>query len=164
MVRNSTRKRDPIEAYFKRHPSFNHVPSRDWRQLDRFKALARHCGWTAEQRKDEKQKLKHAWTQVVESEFTGSSISHYQNLCHELDISPIPETVAECKNELKEVFVNIVDLVQYRKDRKRGLRARTPTKFDSLEELREYSAVEEKYYPKENAKAEMLRELLKELF
>lgn len=155
---------NPIDAFFERYPSFNYQgPIRDWRQIVRFNALAASCGWTQDQRNNEFQKLKRAWTQVVESEFSGSSISHYQTLCGDLDISPVPGTIPECKNALKGVYVNIVDLVQYRTDRQLGLGGMRPTKFESLEELRDYSDEEKKYYPKQNAKAEMLQVLLREL-
>jgi hypothetical protein len=163
MVRNSSPEYDPIEAFFERHPSFNYGRSQDWRQLDRFEALAEHCGWRQKKRKYEERKLKQAWTQVVESEFSGSTISHYQSLCQDLNISPIPATVPECKNELREVFVNIVDLVQYRRECQMGLRAKKPRIFNSLQGLRDYSESKEKYYPRKDAKAEMLRELLKVL-
>lgn len=152
-----------MELFFQKYSSFNYRPSTDWRQLGPFNALAAHCRWSEQERKTRFQLLKRSWTQVVESEFSGSSISHYQSLCRDLDISPVPGTVAECKSELKGVFVNIVDLVQYRRDRQIGLRGNEPTKFDSLEELREYSEDSGKYYPRKNAKAQMLRELLKEL-
>ena len=71
--------------------------------------------------------------------------------------------MSECKVQLKEVFVNIVDLMQYRTDHQKGRFARKPRKFRTLEQLKEYSDQEGKYYSKEHAKAEMLRELLKVL-
>jgi len=100
---------------------------------------------------------------IVENEFQGSTLQHYQGLCQDLRIRNVPETVPECKEMLKGVFVNIVDLVQYRRDRDRGVVARKPRKFGSLEALRRYSEEESKYYPKDNAKSEMLRELLQVL-
>jgi hypothetical protein len=154
---------DPIEAYFARFPSFSYHPSTDWRQLVPFDNLANHSGWSEKRRKSEFYRFKKTWTQVVESEFSGSSISHYQSLCVDLDIEPIPDSVAGCKTVLREVFVNIVDLMQYRKDCQHGKRASKPQKFRSLKQLSQYTRNEEKYYNKENAKAEMLRELLKKV-
>jgi hypothetical protein len=155
---------DPIAQYFARFPSFNYQPSLDWRQLGPFNALAKRLKWNDEHRKKEFKKFKRTWTTVVESEFSGSSLSHYQSVCRDLDISPIPDNVTECKAQLKDVFVNIVDLMQYRTDRRhQGRGARKPRKFESLEQLRKYSEQEGKYYNKQEAKAEMLRELLKVL-
>jgi hypothetical protein len=153
---------DPIESYFARFPQFRYKDStKDWRQIQRFNALAKRLKWSKEERNTEFQILKEAWTGAVESEFEGVSILHYRALCQDLDIDPVPETVTECKHELSKVFVNIVDLMEYRR---KGRRRRKPKQFADLEELREYSHDTKKYYPKENAKAEMLRVLLKVLF
>ena len=154
---------DAIAQYFARFPSFNYRPSLDWRQLGPFDALAKRLKWEDEDKKKEFKKFKRTWTTVVESEFSGSSLPHYQSVCRDLDISPIPDNVTECKAQLKEVFVNIVDLMQYRTDRQKGRGASKPRKFQSLAQLRKYSEQSEKYYPKKEAKAEMLRELLKVL-
>jgi len=99
----------------------------------------------------------------VESEFSGSTLSHYQSLCEDLDITPIPGTVRECKAVLRKIFVNIVDLMQYRMDRQSRRAARKPEKFRNLGQLKNYCLKTEKYYGKKEAKAEMLRELLKVL-
>lgn len=160
---NSDSEDDPIEAFFHKYPSFSYRPSPDWRQLGPFHALAKHCQWSKERRKTELKRLKRTWTRVVESEFSGSSILYYQSLCEDLDIIPIPDTVDECKAVLKKVFVNIVDLMQYRTDQQKGRGATKPQKFCTLKQLKEYSNKMAKYYSKEEAKAEMLRELLKVL-
>lgn len=154
---------NPIEEFFARYPSFRYRPSSDWRQLGPFNALAQHLKWSDERRKKEFKRFKRTWTRVVEYEFSGCSLSHYQGLCRDLDIKPIPDTVAECKVQLKEVYVNIVDLMQYRMDHQNRRRARKPRRFQTLKQLKEYSVQEGKYYSKEDAKAEMLRELLKVL-
>ena len=154
---------NPIQQFFARYRSFNYRPSADWRQLGPFNALAKHYKWSDERRKKEFRRLKSAWTQAVESEFSGSSLSHYQSLCRDLDIKPIPDTLCECKAALKGVFVNIVDLMQYRTDRQKRRFTGKPQKFQTLKRLKEYSLEKGKYYRKEDAKAEMLRELLKVL-
>ena len=154
---------DPIETYFARFPSFTYIPGPDWRQLRAFYDLADHFGWDDKRKRRERAQLKAAWVGIVETEFQGSTLQHYQGLCQDLRIRNVPDTVAECKEMLKGVFVNIVDLVQYRRDRDRGVMTRKPRKFGTLEELRRYSEEERKYYPRDNAKSEMLRELLQVL-
>ena len=151
----------PIENYFHRFRPIPRQRKDDWRQLGRFKALARREQWSDDERTEEWGNLQQAWTEVVEPEFEGSSIHHYQQLCDDLEIYPIPETVAECKHELKAVFVNIVDLVHYRKCGRKGPKAK---RFAQLKLLRKYSREEKKCYPKESAKAEMLKVLLRVLF
>jgi hypothetical protein len=155
---------DPIEEYFAQYPNFNFLPStHDWRQVGAFNSLAQELGWSQKHRQNEWKKFKNLWTRVAETEFSESTLEHYQTLCEDLDISPIPESVTACKNELRKVYVNIVDLVQYRKDKRHRRRARKVTKFDTLDELSDYSTSTWKWYPRETAKAEMLRELLKVL-
>jgi len=154
---------DPIAQCFARFPSFNYRPSLDWRQLGPFNALSKRLKWSTERRNEEFQRFKLTWTTFVESEFSGSSLSHYQSVCWDLDISPIPDDVTECKAQLKKIFVNIVDVMQYRTDRHKGRRARKPPKFQSLAQLRKYSEQFGKYYSKDEANAEMLQELLKVL-
>jgi len=149
---------DPIDEFFARFSTFHYLPTKEWRQLAPFNDLADQEQWSKEKRKQEFRRLQRAWRKAVESEFEGSSISHYRSLCEDLEIDPIPSTVGACKQELRTVFVNIVDLMQYRRDRRRG---RKPERFDNLEQLKQYSSDHGKYYPKESAKAEMLRELLK---
>ena len=151
---------DQIDEFFARFPEFHYSPTEEWRQLAPFNALARQQNWNKKKRNQEFRRLKRAWQEVVESEFAGSSIFHYQSLCEDLEIDPIPNTVSECKRELRTIFVNIVDLMQYRRDGRTG---RKPRRFNDVENLKEYSLSHGKYYPKESAKAEMLRELLKVL-
>src|SRR5271154_3813356 len=126
---------NPIKEFFARYRSFKYRPSSDWRQLGPFNALAKHYKWSDERRKKEFKRFKRTRTRDVESEFSGSSLSHYQSLCKDLDIKPIPDTVSECKVQLKEVYVNIVDLMQYRPDHRKRRFARKPRKFRTLEQL-----------------------------
>jgi hypothetical protein len=154
---------DPIADYFAQYPTFDYHPKADdWRQKGAFNALAKQSGWSQAIRKEKYNEFKQTWYNVVETEFGESSLPHYQNLCRDLRISPVPDSIAGCKARLSSVFVNIVDLIQYRKDRAAGRRAAL-TLFESLEELRDYSEISQKSYPKQSAKAEMLRELLKVL-
>ena len=154
---------DPLEAYFGRFPSFTYIPGPDWRQLRAFYDLSDHFGWNDRRKQSERAKLKDVWREVAEAEFSGSTLEHYQDLCLDLRIRPIPDNVVECKERLKGVFVNIVDLIQYRQDKGRGMKAKKPRKFCDLKELKEYSAHNRKYYPLQEAKSEMLNELLKVL-
>jgi len=155
---------DPIEAYFHQYPTFPFLPSEDdWRQIGPFNALAQHLNWSQEHRQSEWEVFKSLWFNIVEGEFRTSDLQHYQKLCEDLNIQPIPDSINTCKAELSKVYVNIVDLVQYRKDKRRGKPAQPPALFGSLEELKEYSKENGKWYPRESAKAEMLRVLLKTL-
>jgi hypothetical protein len=151
---------DTIDEYFASFPLFRYRRTTDWRQLRPFYTLARQQRWTKREREIEYRRLQEAWTGVVEPEFGGSSLEHYRSLCEDLDIDPIPGSISECKSDLKAVFVNIVDLMQYRRNGREGEK---PKRFHNLKGLKKYSEDCRKYYPKESAKAEMLRELLKVL-
>jgi hypothetical protein len=115
---------DPIESYFSRFSSLWHRRTNDWRQLQRFNSLAKRERGNKAKRNAQYKRLQQAWTEAVESEFG------------DLQINRIPETVAECKSQLRAVFVNIVDLVEYRKN---GRRSRKPKRFENLKHLKKYS-------------------------
>jgi hypothetical protein len=153
---------DPIAEYFAQYPDFNYCPSKDgWRQFGAFNALCTHRGLTQEERSNELEEFKKTWYDVVNTEFDGSTLDHYQELCLHLGIWPAPDSVKECKDRVSTVFVNIVDLVQYRKERRAGKYPDRVEKFSTLKELKQYSTREKKWYPPEAAEAEMLKELLK---
>jgi hypothetical protein len=153
---------DPIADYFAQYSDFNYHPSKDgWRQLGAFNALCTHRGLSQKERRDEMEEFKKTWYAVVDTEFEGSTLGHYQELCLDLGFRPAPDSVTECKTRVSTVFVNIVDLVQYRKDRKSGNYHSRVRLFANLEELQQYCKEERKWYPPEAAEAEMLKELLK---
>lgn len=154
---------DPIANYFARYPAFNYIPTWDWRQKDAFNALAQELEWSQERRLREWQYFKETWAAAIEKEFAESTLERYQNLCEELRIAPIPDSIRECKRELSKIYVNIVDLMQYRKDKQTGRHAQPVILFNNASELREYTEREQKWCPVETAKAEMLGVLLKNL-
>jgi hypothetical protein len=84
------------------------------------------------------------------------SLHAWQNLCHVLDISPIPENLKECRETVMNTHVNLVDLTE-----RKGQHV---TKFSSETELSEYTQEEEKYFPKKNAHAGgLLKYLLRQI-
>lgn len=156
---------DLMASYFAKFPTFNYHPSQidDFRQTRAFNALASHCEWSQSRRREEFEEFKQTWYNVIETEFGESTLPHYQSLCHDLGISPAPESVNECKARLSTVFVNIVDLTQFRREKRAGREPAPITLFSDLAELQTYSTENQKWYPKGAAKAEMLRVLLKVL-
>jgi hypothetical protein len=55
---------NPIEDFFARYRTFKYRPSSNWRQLGPFNALAKHCKWSDERRKEEFKRFKRTWTEV----------------------------------------------------------------------------------------------------
>ena len=158
-----------IGEYFRRFPEFNFNPSlNDWRQLGPFNALAKQKCWgqipgqIPGERDVQFFDLRVFWSAIVDDEFDKTSLEHYQELCQELKIQPIPDDVDECKEELGKIHVNIVDLVQYRRDKRAGRYNPGVRTFGTEEELREYSKREKKWSPVDNAKSEMLSLLLRD--
>jgi hypothetical protein len=152
---------DPIAEFFAQYPNFAFHPGRDWRQIDAFNSLAEQQEWHGTERENKWEEFRNCWTNVVEHEFTECRIEHYQNLCRDLGLEPVPDSIRMCKRELKRVHVNIVDLMQYRRDRREGRNPARPQLFATAQELEDYTRRERKYYPLQNARAEMLRVLLK---
>jgi len=153
---------DAIDEYFiENFPEWDYKPSpHDWRQLGEFNKLAKQFSWPQDRRTTQLEKLKACWQLAMEEEFAGDTLDHFQTLCQDLGISPIPDTVNKCRTALSGVFVNIVDLVQYRRDKRAGGNPKPVTLFHTREELVEYTRSTGRFYPTENARAAMLRVLL----
>lgn len=66
----------------------------------------------------------------------GKTLQGYQALCHEVGIDP-SDSVAECKRNLKNTLVNIVDLIDARRT---GKRVKV---WDSFEEFRAYTLLDD---------------------
>ena len=73
------------------------------------------------------------------------ALQGYQALCHEVGIDP-SDSVAECKRNLKNTLVNIVDLIDARRTGKRV------EVWDSFEEFRAYTLQDKKRINLEEAK------------
>ena len=155
---------DPIAEYFNARPvkDFTYRPSStDWRQRGAFHAFATANKWNQPRRQAEFEGFYETWRRIAESEFPGSSHEDYENLFDDLGIGPAPASIRECKERLRNVHVNIVDLIQYRTDKREGRKATRPQLFRDQRELEDYTNREDKFYPKSNARTQILRELLK---
>jgi len=89
-----------------------------------------------------------------------NNLASWQNLCTAIDIVPVPNTIKKCRKLVWDANVNIMDLLECART---GQRVR---KFDTLEELREYTMKPGTgmMFPKENLYAGgLLRELLREI-
>jgi hypothetical protein len=155
----------PIFAYFAEYPNYPFWPSKkDWRQIGAFNGLAGDQEWDQTHRRPlEFSKLQETWQVFVEAEFSGNTLADYQRLCRELLINPIPYTIDDCKEKLSSVHVNIVDLVQFRVATDNGWPATPPTRFETSQELEEYTKKEKKKIPIWYARAEILKVLFRNI-
>merc|ERR1719197_435234 len=83
-----------------------------------------------------------------------SKLEIYQEVCKNL-LGEVPDSVSKCEELLKGVYINIFDYVEGNYDKT----------FENLSELRKYCRKGNPgFFPKERAKSENLRCLLKKLF
>ena len=154
---------DPISRFYEDYPDFKYTYSRNdgWRQKRAFHALAAKQEWSREDRAIAFRRYQEAWAAVMDQEFSGTGLADYQTLCRQLEITPIPDSINGCKQQLRGVNVNIIDLVQYRRDERANRYAEKPFMFENEEDLKRYSDEEDKICPLEGARSGMLRALLK---
>jgi hypothetical protein len=160
---------DPMSEYFaefdgQRHFYYEPWRTNDWRKKDNFNALAQAMGWDprAPRRNAEYRRVQEIWIGVVEAEFAGNSLTDYQQLCQELSFDPIPDSIPECKKMLSKVWVNVIDLVQYRRDERAGRLTEPVEVFYTFEKFEKYTKDADKWYPSGSANGEMLKVLLKQ--
>jgi hypothetical protein len=156
---------DPVSDYFARYPkfSFRYSP-KDWRQKGPFNALGKHLGWSPKDREEEYPRFKETWKAFVQEVFPRGALSDYQTLCADLRIKPIPNTIDDCKEMLSTVHVNIVDLIQFRIEKRYGSPPTPLIFFENVQKLKEYTDETEKWYPAENGGPEILRALYHDIY
>ncbi|KAF7337321.1 Zinc finger, C2H2-like [Mycena sanguinolenta] len=81
-----------------------------------------------------------------------------QSLCRVLEVAPIPQTVWDCQTTLRQVHVNIVDLIDWAKS---DSSVQPPKRFDTQEELAKYTCKTRKFFRLEDAEDTLLEFLLR---
>jgi hypothetical protein len=160
---------DPISKFFVEYPKENFPDaqvelfrsSSDWRQQGAFQSLHWQLQWTQVQRDDAYKALEEARHEFVVKLFGTRKLEEdYQKLCEDLEIDPMPENETEMKAALKNVHVNVVDVIQYRWDRTLG-RVPTPVhKYMNSEDLKMHARNDNKILSTEIGKIGVLRILL----
>ncbi|KAI9720667.1 MAG: hypothetical protein M1812_002847 [Candelaria pacifica] len=138
-------------------PSFTPDPTAGL--ADEFARLALFHGWKPQDKRYHKERAKF-YTEGFNTAWgtDASKLSIWQALCQEVRIEPVPESITKCKKELQRVHVNIVDLVDSRRN---GTKVR---RFDSHQELKIYTRGG-KVFPKKAAKKDgFLKALLRAIF
>ena len=121
--------------------------------------MATQLKWDQERRNQELRRFQGLWTEIAEEEFAGEFHEQYRLLCSNLSIDPVHGSMNEIKKHLREIHVNLVDLIDYRLGGRNG---QPPTLFRTGEELKSYTESENKKLPIQNARAKLLRMLLKD--
>ncbi|KAH7119869.1 hypothetical protein B0J11DRAFT_439442 [Dendryphion nanum] len=123
----------------------------------------RMCDFFAWGRNDDKrEKARQAFKDAMVIRFNGlygtdiSNIENWHKICVAVHIEPLPSTIADCKEKIKEIHVNLVDLVD--------TSGQDVELFESLDDLREYTIDTGKFFPKQSAYAGgVLKFLLREI-
>jgi len=162
---------DPISKFFVDYPQ-EHFPdapeldltlsSTDWRQQGAFDYLHRHLRWTQTQRDNAYVELETARFEfVVELFGHEKSEDNYRELCADLEILPLPANKTQLERELRRIHVNLVDVIQYRWDKRLGRGTSRVTKYRNSEEAKNAARDEHKSLSAEIGKIGVLRVLLR---
>ncbi|KAI5276212.1 hypothetical protein E4T47_00861 [Aureobasidium subglaciale] len=143
-------------SYFDRFPNFAHNPRCSVR--DEFNRLSKTQKWDFEEK--DRQRAK-CYNEELEGHFASlgidTQLDRLKHLCVEVGLEPL-DTVTQCKKALKKVHVNLVDLMNARRTDKKV------KQFATVKKLRKYTLESGKVYPKEDAKCEVVKVLLKNIF
>ncbi|KAH7400818.1 hypothetical protein DE146DRAFT_755265 [Phaeosphaeria sp. MPI-PUGE-AT-0046c] len=90
------------------------IPDPDADFLDEFERLANFMGWDTNERKEYRPKF-------LEAEFesyygnNSKSLRNWRKLCRVCLIEPVPNSIEDCTTALKDILVNIVNVVDSRR-------------------------------------------------
>ncbi|KAJ5318225.1 hypothetical protein N7476_004645 [Penicillium atrosanguineum] len=157
---------DDIDGFFSLYPSFPYKRERPihaefYRMCDTFKWYRQqNDGNYPVEREEARDLLRIAIVKAFNS-IVGTDpgdLESWKRICKCLRVAPIPETSQQAKEKLKNIHVNLVDLLE-------SVRMGTPVQsFTTMEELRQYTVTQKKFFPKEEAyEGGLLRYLLREI-
>ncbi|KAI0355124.1 hypothetical protein OH77DRAFT_1403657 [Trametes cingulata] len=127
---------------------------------DEFRRFAHANGWGKKSARYKRERRNFYASAVIEdfTSFWGSSDSRlqaWQELCRHLGLTTIPTSIRGCKKALKPIHVNLIDLVDSKRQNT------TPEIFPSEDALAAYIRRTGKIFMKDRAKANpLLRQFL----
>ncbi|KAG6867588.1 hypothetical protein C0993_000809 [Termitomyces sp. T159_Od127] len=138
---------DALNEFFDDRNGFVHDPSNPvWKEFDR---LAHHLHWNKKKKKVQRENFKDVLAKTFNYMYGTdvNSLKSWTALCHVLQITPVPEELHACREAVKAVYVNLVDLVDHRQT------GEPVMLFDTEAELSAYTCENKKFFPKESAYA-----------
>ncbi|KAF8127472.1 hypothetical protein EV363DRAFT_1401177 [Boletus edulis] len=151
----------PLEEFFGGHyPQFEYNITKS--ASHEFYRLCDEFGWDRDdpERRDAYREFKNALVKQF-NEIYGTdeeNLAKWQNLCHIVDIDPVPDDLETCREVICGTYVNLVDLVD------RDVTGQDVQVFESERELSQYTRMTGKFFPKKNAYAGgFLRYLLRHI-
>ncbi|KAJ1309478.1 hypothetical protein OPQ81_006253 [Rhizoctonia solani] len=157
---NTLQPRAYLKIFFEKYPLFDYDSSKP--VMSEFYRMCDQFGWERddEERDEARDDLKEALVQEFNTIYgtDQESIVAWQSLCRVLNLSNVPDQLEPCRQLVKSMHVNIVDLVDTPATRQ------PVTHFASEEALSIYTRSTGKYFPKESAYAGgLLRYLLRHI-
>ncbi|KAF3905108.1 hypothetical protein ABW21_db0201492 [Orbilia brochopaga] len=155
----------PVDRYLQSHHGSTYQPSSEVSVINAFKRLAISQNWTIKQRNAERKRFHEA----VDAEFGervggGCTLFEWQRLAKVVGIEPVPSSITQCQENIniyhilhayrRAVEITDLNLIEPSSD---------ITRFPSVGKLRAYTRKHTMYYPKNSAKATVLKGLLKHL-
>ncbi|KAI0263443.1 hypothetical protein BC834DRAFT_313574 [Gloeopeniophorella convolvens] len=134
-----------IDRFFAQYPEFPFNPARS--PTFQLRDLCNRKRW--ERKDSECETARHAFRAAMKEDFNDiygldeHDINNWHRLCLVLDIEPLPQTLAECREAVCQKHVNLVDLVENYTKKVRL--------FESEEALSKYTRETGKFFPKEDA-------------
>ncbi|KAJ6509623.1 hypothetical protein DFH09DRAFT_1198974 [Mycena vulgaris] len=160
-----------LEQFFARYPRFQYDPSAP--VSAQYQAMCRKYGflrprtnsWEAKFEQELEAdaarvgfRLAMVWTFNDLFGTDVDDLKNWQSFCTVLDISPVPTKLLACRAAVRDVHVNLVDLVDW------GIARAEIHKFETLDELAAYTKKTGKFFPQSEAEAGgMLRFLLRRI-
>ncbi|KAF8183063.1 hypothetical protein K438DRAFT_1839567 [Mycena galopus ATCC 62051] len=129
-----------FEQFFAQYPRFQYDPSAP--VSVQYKAMCRKYGFPP---KSNYWEVKSELDLKADAARAGFRLA--MSFCAVLDISPVPLTLEACRAAVRDVHVNLVDLVNW------GMMGAEIRKFETLQELSTYTKDNGKFFPQSEAEA-----------
>ncbi|QBZ65656.1 hypothetical protein PoMZ_12619 [Pyricularia oryzae] len=159
----------PLDEFFLSFEDFAYNPSDP--PAKSFARLEKHRGWAADGSASRKAWKKYQTALASELDMwygPTDDLTAWHTLCRAIGIKPLPESCTQCKKAVSKKHVNIVDLIDW--SRNRGTSETPVQTFPSVAQLQAYTIKTRKIFSKEKAKAgaqgkkAVLKHLLRKIF
>ncbi|KAF8155206.1 hypothetical protein K438DRAFT_1621998 [Mycena galopus ATCC 62051] len=152
----------PLDSFFAGYPRFkydsNAPVSAQYQALCRLYGFSRKPPHVSRVHADYQLALTQAFEAIYGKDV--NNLGNLQSLSRVLEIDPIPQTVWACQAAIREVHVNLVDLVDWGKS---GGRAPPCKRFGTLDDLADYTRMTRKFFPQGKTVGTLLKFLLRHI-
>ncbi|CAL1699420.1 unnamed protein product [Somion occarium] len=150
-----------IDRFLSQFPGFKYkqyVPAgQEFKRLQQFYGRR----WSQQRHRQVSEQFRNIMVEQFNDDYgvDENRLQSWQYLCAVLCVWPIPDTVSECREVIRSIYVNLVDLLEYHRS------GRPVPTFTTLSQLQHYTKATRKFFPREEAKAGgILKFLLRHIF